>query len=771
MASPKLVTPNCHRPEIMTPQSAMLGLINTFAVTAGLSFCIRSIHIPANPTACYKHIQCRVIKDRNPIGKFKCTPSAKGKVTIFITAEGLHHDTSFLTEYPEGYRNIEMKHAFTSHLDNNINYSITVSIRKAKRNINLKFMVDDIINKDYIINNLDKIISWVRGETSKQFNLDLKKYRERLIKASYIKIIFYPRGYMNNYQEDNNNHPLITNNDQSKPSVDASPGDLESIGSTKNSNISTLTKINKRFYSSVTASSHEDSNTDLSIVLPCLHYEWEFKSKLKIVLLGLHLDKNLSYGLKYFLYLNTNDKSKELIRYPKEDSVLSSNEYSGDILTHTLGLMLLDIAYKFKGHYLFHRDIFNPDLVRLGYANHKDLDGYIESVYGILRNIVINTDESLDVDEFVEFVEFKKSTVLKITQIKKSSNTKLNNDSEHGEVVAPKNLDFYCGWVGLRQPASLDLGKTRFKYYSTCSEACFASQDLIEDKKLKNNLFLKRAIYNFIKASVNNQISGVHFQDSTTLITFLKEFDPDFKMSRQSVHNYKKRKLVFKRFLMNTDVSRFFAYVNNRFPEFNLSDFMEKCSGTCQQPVRGLLKFGDYAARSFSWAGSSSGFWPFRSNIPRGEAAQKSTRYYSNKASNKNPTVGGKEARIRLRRAELSKVYKKGFVATFNNFEDWINKIKLELKPEWNKNGAPSHHYLHLIKNKSGIYMLKNNKTKNRFIGMSSNLLTRLLSYSSKSWLEKKRNSIIQKAIHRQDIDGLVRSNVYKLTQETKKTN
>lgn len=128
----------------------------------------------------------------------------------------------------------------------------------------------------------------------------------------------------------------------------------------------------------------------------------------------------------------------------------------------------------------------------------------------------------------------------------------------------------------------LDLGKSSTKSYSTYSRNLILPSAYREDQqarlkdgdgassKLNNkNIFLKRAIYNFIKASVNNIIPGVHFQDSTTLITFLNEFDPNFKMSRQSVHNYKKRKLVFKGFLVNTDVSRFFAYVNSRFPEFN----------------------------------------------------------------------------------------------------------------------------------------------------------------------------------------------------------
>ncbi|MDF0491670.1 hypothetical protein PX554_26570, partial [Sphingomonas sp. H39-1-10] len=65
------------------------------------------------------------------------------------------------------------------------------------------------------------------------------------------------------------------------------------------------------------------------------------------------------------------------------------------------------------------------------------------------------------------------------------------------------------------------------------------------------------------------------------MITFLKEFYSDFNISRQTIHNYKKRKLIFKGFLVNTDVSRFLAYVNSRFPEFNPSAFLQKYSGTC----------------------------------------------------------------------------------------------------------------------------------------------------------------------------------------------
>jgi hypothetical protein len=168
------------------------------------------------------------------------------------------------------------------------------------------------------------------------------------------------------------------------------------------------------------------------------------------------------------------------------------------------------------------------------------------------------------------------------------------NDSEQRRV---------SGKLSLRHHRPLDIGKTSFKSYSTYSRNLIPTLREAEDKKPNNNIFLKRAIYNFIKAAVNNQISGVHFQDSTILITFLREFDPDFKMSRQSVYNYRKRKVIFKSFLMNPDVSRFFAYVNSRFPEFNPSAFLEKCSpaspaGTCQKPAGRLLNSG--FARSFN---------------------------------------------------------------------------------------------------------------------------------------------------------------------------
>lgn len=48
--------------------------------------------LPSKPNVRYPIVQAIVIKDRNPIGKFKSIPAAKGIVTIFITVEGIFHE-------------------------------------------------------------------------------------------------------------------------------------------------------------------------------------------------------------------------------------------------------------------------------------------------------------------------------------------------------------------------------------------------------------------------------------------------------------------------------------------------------------------------------------------------------------------------------------------------------------------------------------------------------------------------------------------------------
>jgi hypothetical protein len=207
-----------------------------------------------------------------------------------------------------------------------------------------------------------------------------------------------------------------------------------------------------------------------------------------------------------------------------------------------------------------------------------------------------------------EFIKIIFEPIQHINQTSQNNNIKVLNSNSDLTKQEPKpsgKLSLHHHRPTSNPPqGDKDLGRTNLESYSTYSRNLIPATPA-EDKKLNNNIFLKRAIYNFIKASANNKVSGVYFQDSTALITFLREFEPDFKMSRQSIYNYRKRKVVFKGFLMNPDVSRFFTYVKCRFPEFNSSAFLEKCSGTCN-PNRnktgyaGLLKSGDYVAKSFS---------------------------------------------------------------------------------------------------------------------------------------------------------------------------
>lgn len=54
---------------------------------------VRKLHISSDSiVGKYNSVQAIVIKDRNPKGKFKQTPSAKGVVTVFITVDGVFQD-------------------------------------------------------------------------------------------------------------------------------------------------------------------------------------------------------------------------------------------------------------------------------------------------------------------------------------------------------------------------------------------------------------------------------------------------------------------------------------------------------------------------------------------------------------------------------------------------------------------------------------------------------------------------------------------------------
>lgn len=72
-----------------------------------------------------------------------------------------------------------------------------------------------------------------------------------------------------------------------------------------------------------------------------------------------------------------------------------------------MGLALLENSYQYRGYYSFQFYEFNPKYI-------NNLDDYIKDVYIKLGECVVNTNETLDIDEFFEF---KKSTALKINII------------------------------------------------------------------------------------------------------------------------------------------------------------------------------------------------------------------------------------------------------------------------------------------------------------------------------------------------------------------
>jgi hypothetical protein len=143
------------------------------------------------------------------------------------------------------------------------------------------------------------------------------------------------------------------------------------------------------------------------------------------------LEKSSSYKLEFCLYLNTNDENKELDftlgNYISKFIFIDQIE----IFKNLTGIQLLDEVYEYKGYYIVHSDLFTLELI-------QDLDKYIRQVYKLLGEYVEHTNERIARADSDEFVEFKKSTVLKITKINKSNNSTLSED-----IVKDKSNNFY----------------------------------------------------------------------------------------------------------------------------------------------------------------------------------------------------------------------------------------------------------------------------------------------------------------------------------------
>lgn len=83
-----------------------------------------------------------------------------------------------------------------------------------------------------------------------------------------------------------------------------------------------------------------------------------------------------------------------------------------------------------------------------------------------------------------------------------------------------------------------------------------------------NNIFIKRAISNFIKGAIHLRFEGVKFEENLSLIFFIKSFDPKYKITHQSIYNIKTRKIGFKPLIITEEVQRFIKHIKTQFPSF-----------------------------------------------------------------------------------------------------------------------------------------------------------------------------------------------------------
>lgn len=104
----------------------------------GLAFGVRGYRLPPADFE-YKTLGAIVVKDRNPKGKFKIIPSAKGIITIFISIQGLLRPEDLTVWFSDKLRSMEEHHAFISHLDEEVYYNISIVARKGKHNITLYY--------------------------------------------------------------------------------------------------------------------------------------------------------------------------------------------------------------------------------------------------------------------------------------------------------------------------------------------------------------------------------------------------------------------------------------------------------------------------------------------------------------------------------------------------------------------------------------------------------------------------------------------------------
>lgn len=89
--------------------------------------------------------------------------------------------------------------------------------------------------------------------------------------------------------------------------------------------------------------------------------------------------------------------------------------------------------------------------------------------------------------------------------------------------------------------------------------------------------FKELAVRNFIKISLTNPIDFnlTPFENYSSLIEFIKGYDPMYRVTKSSLSHLKNRKLILKSVPKTNETLAFIAYVLVKFPDFKVNDFFK----------------------------------------------------------------------------------------------------------------------------------------------------------------------------------------------------
>ncbi|UYZ01846.1 hypothetical protein OJ967_27845 (plasmid) [Peribacillus frigoritolerans] len=135
----------------------------------------------------------------------------------------------------------------------------------------------------------------------------------------------------------------------------------------------------------------------------------DFQTCLYHILVDLSLNNNYVYELRYCMFINTNDSSKQVItELEAPDNGLKSYfyDYDRDYVKLTDQQRARELDYNFHGYCVFHIDLIDFNI-------RKDLDSYCQSLYPIFINCIFVHN----IDTKTHDIDFRKSTFLGINRI------------------------------------------------------------------------------------------------------------------------------------------------------------------------------------------------------------------------------------------------------------------------------------------------------------------------------------------------------------------